>query len=101
MNDDKLIKVTTESGFECTVSKDDFDDWELTKIIADGVDDTLGSLRLFRFVKEHVLSPEDSARLEEYATRDGRVRSSIILAEIQDIMNAVNTSKNSESSQKQ
>jgi hypothetical protein len=99
--DDKLIKVTTDSGYECTVDLDAMDDWRLTKIIADGVDDAKGALRLYVFFEEHVLSRDDARRLKEHATRNGRVASSLMLAEIQKIFEAVRQTKNSRSSQGQ
>ena len=104
MESDK-IKVKTPSGFECSVDRAIYDDWDFTKIsvrMQESIGTDASKLWIAKFVmyiEEHGISGEDLKRLREHVKeKDGQVTASGMERELVDIINAANESKNSESS---
>ena len=82
-----VISISTPSGFECEIDRDKFDDWEFVEIIS-GKDD-LSAHRMFVFVVNKVLSPEDAAKLKEMCKKpDGAVSSTKMENIVGEIMEA-------------
>lgn len=89
-----IVSVTTPSGFTCEVDKDKLNSWEFARLAAAASENEGESLRLFVYMTDHVLSREDSARLEDHVRLpDGRVPADAVIAEISGIFQGVKEAK--------
>ena len=92
------MKITTKTGFECDVDVDRLDDWEFAKAAAAASTGRRGAdaLNLTIFMVDHMLTKKDAERLQKHVkTEDGRVPTSKMMSEIEDILMKINAAKNS------
>lgn len=88
----ELVKVTTDSGFECEIEKDRLDDWEFAEAVVAATESRSGgeSLKLAVYMINHMMSPKDAARLKDHVRlENGRVPSTRIMDEVTDIFNKI------------
>lgn len=91
---DSIVTVTTKSGFTCSIDKDKLDDWEFARAAANAKENSADGLRLTLYMVEHMLSQEDARRLEDHVrTEDGRVPTSRMMAEVENIFTEVSAAK--------
>lgn len=89
-----MAKVTTPSGFTCTVDKDKLNDWRFARLAASATENESDSLRLFIFMQDNILSREDAARLEDHVKLpDGRVPTDAVINEITGILQGIKETK--------
>lgn len=85
---DNLVKVKTESGFECTVDKSRLNDWSLTRA-AVAVSDTQSEMDAHRFLMlifDRLFDADTQKALEDFATVDGIVRTDKVEEVINEIL---------------
>lgn len=80
-----MIRGRTTSGFEFAIPEDVFDDFELVELFAKTNEDMtyIGKLT------EKFLGPEQKKALMEHVRRDGKVRTSDMMTELEEIENEI------------
>lgn len=92
---DNLIEVTTKTGFKCKIDKERLDDWQFAKAALKASQSGEDNLRLALYMIEHMMSETDAERLEEHVKdTNGRIPTTKILEEVEDIFTNLNQAKN-------
>lgn len=91
--------IKTDSGFTCNIDTDLLDDWDFMEAAfkVSETKDRTEALRLCIYMLEHIFEPSEVERLKEHIRKNdnGRLRTTRMEAEINDIMLKINESKNS------
>lgn len=77
-----MAKKVTQTGFEYEIEDEVFDDWEIMELIEQIEDgNPLATIKLAKLL----LGKEQYEQLKAHCTKDGRVRSSLVMAEVKEI----------------
>lgn len=88
-----MNKITTESGFTCSINSDSFDDWEMLEAFR-AID--RGEVDRIVDVAPIMLGDKQYNALKEHVrNKNGKVKSSLMIKEITEIMNKAGETKNS------
>ncbi len=94
-----VIEITTKSGFSCEIDREALDDWNFARAAMKAAEGGKDALNLAMYMADHMISKKDSKRLEKHvATKDGRIPTTRMMEEINEIFTALKEVKKSESS---
>lgn len=86
-----MNKIKTSSGFECQISQDMLDDWDLLEILRSF---DKGNPQLVIDAFEMLLGTDQYNRLKEHLRKDGKLKATDMMKEFSEIMSNVKEIKN-------